>query len=182
MEKPLKLIITGGPGTGKSSVLEILRSRGIRCENEIARQVIHEQMLLQSDLVPWLNLLEYSKLVFEKIARVAKNADQYPLTVFDRSTIDVIAYLRHGGIDVPDYMKAQTDRLGYHRLVFFTPFWPEIYLNDTERKETGEIAEEISRFLKETYEFCGFEVLELPKVSAPERSIIISNYIENLKQ
>ena len=35
-----KIVITGGPGTGKSSIINELTKRGYTCYEEISRQVI----------------------------------------------------------------------------------------------------------------------------------------------
>ena len=180
MKTALKIVITGGPGTGKSSLLDLLRQKGYRCENEVAREVIRDQLLINGNLVPWADLLGYSKLVFNRIAQVTKEADQFSVTIFDRSAVDVIAYLRHGEIPVPEYMMEAVQKLGYHKTVFFAPFWPQIYLNDAERKENAQLAEEISDALNETYRLLGFEVCQLEKVSAQTRANFIEQYVENL--
>lgn len=37
-------IITGGPGTGKTTITEELKRRGYYCVDEVARQIIKEQV------------------------------------------------------------------------------------------------------------------------------------------
>jgi predicted ATPase len=58
----------------------------------------------------------------------------------------------------------------YHRRVFLTPPWPEIYVTDLERRhgfDTG--LAEYSRLL-EAYPALGYEVVVLPKVGVVERA------------
>ncbi len=44
MHQPLRrIIITGAPGTGKTTLIEALRNSGLRCMAEPAREVIAEQ-------------------------------------------------------------------------------------------------------------------------------------------
>ncbi len=180
MKRPLKIIITGGPGTGKTSVLNVLRERGFHCEDEIARQIIIEQLELGSDRLPWKNVLAYSEIVFKRIAEKADQANKFPLTIFDRGAVDVLAYLNHGKIDIPAHMKNAIKGLGYHRTVFFAPFWDEIYQTDGERKEDMESARIISEEIMSTYDQLGFEIHLMAKVSSELRANEIQQYISSI--
>ena len=42
MENPNLYVITGGPGSGKTTVLAELERQGFRCAPEVARQIIQE--------------------------------------------------------------------------------------------------------------------------------------------
>ena len=39
---PKKIVITGGPGSGKTSLILFLEENGYQCQNEISRQVTLE--------------------------------------------------------------------------------------------------------------------------------------------
>ena len=45
-----RVIITGGPGTGKSTLLNLLEKRGYHCHQEISRAVIRQQLDLGTKL------------------------------------------------------------------------------------------------------------------------------------
>jgi predicted ATPase len=87
---------------------------------------------------------------------------------FDRGIIDAAAGLQHltgepvwGTLDLPHR---------YHRRVFLTPPWPEIYITDSERRhDLNEAVGEYSRLL-EVYPLLGYEVSVLPKVGILERA------------
>ena len=49
-------VITGGPGVGKTTVVEILARRGYAIAPEAARMIIEEERLKDSDVLPWKNL------------------------------------------------------------------------------------------------------------------------------
>ena len=49
-------VITGGPGVGKTTVVEILARRGYAIVPEAARMIIEEERLKDSDVLPWKNL------------------------------------------------------------------------------------------------------------------------------
>ena len=42
-------IITGGPGSGKTSIIEALKNRGFLCVDEVARQIIQEKTKIGGD-------------------------------------------------------------------------------------------------------------------------------------
>lgn len=180
MTTPLKIIISGGPSTGKSTILQILQQNGYKCFDEVAREVIKNQLAINSNLVPWLELEKYSNLVFEKLIEQAAEADRFELSFLDRSAVDVIAYLKHGGCPIPEHMDLNKYNLGYCKTVFFTPFWSEIYKQDSERKELVEDAKLLSECLYNTYIEKGFTVVEVPKVEPIERVRFIQNCLANM--
>ena len=61
-----KYVITGGPGIGKTTVIEILSSRGYEIVPEAARIIIEEEQINDSDALPWKNLKKFQNLVAQK--------------------------------------------------------------------------------------------------------------------
>jgi predicted ATPase len=59
-----KYVITGGPGIGKTTIIELLAMKGYKIVPEAARMIIEEEKLVESDAVPWKNL----QLFQEKVA------------------------------------------------------------------------------------------------------------------
>src|SRR5690606_30859744 len=53
-------IITGGPGVGKTALLNALSSDGFRVVPEAARAIIREQMETDGDALPWKNKRRYT--------------------------------------------------------------------------------------------------------------------------
>jgi predicted ATPase len=66
----------------------------------------------------------------------------------------------------------------YHRRVFLTPPWPEIYRTDGERRHGLDVAlAEYSRLLQ-TYPSLGYEISILPKVPVLERADFVLRTLE----
>ena len=102
-------------------------------------------------------------------------ADRYPMSLdgwlfFDRGLIDPAAALQH--------LTGEPAANRYHRRVFLTPPWPEIYRTDPERRHGLDMAlAEYSRLLK-IYPSLGYEVSILPKVGVEERADFVLRTLE----
>ena len=94
VHNPNYFIITGGPGAGKTTVLQELRQRGFICMDEVARDIIKEEMLIDGQALPW------------------KNRDLYLETMFNRSVED---FKKAGGCKYRYYFFRQGN-IGQHYL------------------------------------------------------------------
>ncbi len=170
-----RYIITGGPGSGKSSLLSALIKQNYHGFEEISRIIIREQHEIGGDKVPWQNLAAFADLCYERMSVQLNNCKCNCTCFYDRGLPDIIAYVRRGGLEVPEkyFEKVKS----YNKTVFLAPAWEEIFVNDSERPESFEDAVEINRFLKATYSELGFNVVELPKVSIKKRVSFIESIV-----
>lgn len=171
-----KYIITGGPCSGKSTLIEALRNQGFSCFNEIARKVIQQEIETGTLRVPWLALENFSLLVLEEmIVDLAIQSNE--ITFYDRGIVDIIAYLINGKKKVDQIYYETLKKYPVNTTVFFCPPWEEIYRNDEERKESFSEAEKISSAIYNAYEELGFTIKVLPKLKIEERISIIEELI-----
>jgi len=171
-----RYIITGGPGSGKSSLLTALVNLNYQGFEEISRVIIREQHEIGGDRVPWQNLAAFAELCYERMSAQLEDCKSDCTCFYDRGLPDIIAYMRRGGLNVTDkyFEKAKA----YNKNVFLTPPWKEIFVNDSERPESYKDALEIYKFLKTTYSELGFNIIELPKVSIEERVAFIETILK----
>jgi predicted ATPase len=82
---------------------------------------------------------------------------------------DLVGYHPMMGGRTPAHFVAAAERFRYRRRVFVAPPWPEIYVNDAERKQ--DFAEAIRSYERvvDAYESCGYELVTLPKSTVDER-------------
>ncbi len=171
-----KIIITGGPGTGKSTVLEALQKQDFVCMHEISREITLqarktgiEQLFLKDPVLFSKLLLEGREIQF-KNAHIS-NAD---MVFFDRGIPDINAYMNYMGIQYDDsFIKTcQTNR---YSTIFIMPPWEEIYITDNERYESFEQALAIHNHLKNTYVSFDYELIDVPFNSVANRVDFILN-------
>jgi predicted ATPase len=163
------VVISGGPGAGKTTVLRELEQRGFRCVPEVARQIIQEQVRDGGDALPWRDRERYCRAMLERsIASYREHAATALTTFFDRGIPDTFCYARLIGSSLEDEIFAACQRYRYAERVFLAPPWREIYATDSERKQSYDEAETTYHLMVEAYEDCGYEVMEIPR-GAPAR-------------
>ena len=126
MNKPNFFLISGGPGVGKTTLLEELRRRGERVVEETHRRLIREGRAESGS--SRLGTLAAR----EDIARFEAMKGVQERVFFDRGIVDSLTP------QAPPWMWAAAKRLRYNELVFTPPPWPEIYTPDAERRQTFE--------------------------------------------
>lgn len=169
-----KIVITGGPGTGKTAVINELIARNYYCMQEISRQVTLdarkdgvEQLFLKDPLLFSKMLLKGREEQYEN----AHNSD-FNLVFFDRGVPDVTGYM-----DFKDtlYPKTYDESCIINRYthVFLMPPWKEIYLSDNERYETYEESLALYNYLKKAYTKYNYNFIEVPFGSVNTRTNFI---------
>ncbi|MDN3594304.1 ATP-binding protein [Zunongwangia endophytica] len=177
--KAKKIVITGGPGTGKSSIIFELEKRGYTCLHEISRQVTLEaqkegidQLFLEQPLLFSEKLLEGRDAQYREA-----EASEQDLIFIDRGVHDVVAYMDYFNTKYDEPFISTCKQRKYEQ-VFMLPPWEEIYKSDNERYESFEEAEKISQFLSNTYINYGYKPLVVPTGTVKERADFILKHIE----
>ena len=173
-----KIVITGGPGTGKSSLINELINQNYFCMPEISRKVILEarrngieQLFLKDPLLFSQLLLEGREQQFLKAEKENTN-----IVFFDRGIPDAHGYMNYIGVDYPDLYKKKSLKYRY-TAIFMTPPWQEIYQSDNERYESYEQSLAIHNHLTKTYSELEYSILNVPIGSVKERVDFILNSI-----
>jgi predicted ATPase len=163
-------IITGGPGSGKTSIIAALRERGYRCVDEVGRQIIREQVLIGGNALHWGDRKTFLELMLSRSMQDYELADREEGPVFfDRGIAEFAGYCRLTGMPLPAHVETATKLFRYAHSIFVTPPWPEIFENDQERKQ--DFREAVTTFgaVVGACREAGYELIEVPKVPVPER-------------
>ena len=172
-------VITGGPGSGKTSLIEALRSGGYACLGEAGRAIIEDQMAIDGRALPWRDPLLFAELMLSMDMRSYRLAEQSVVPVFfDRGIPDVLAYLRLMNIPVPEHMHNAARTSSYNRNVFIAPPWREIFHQDLERKQDFDEAIRTYDALVKTYTSYNYNLVEIPRTSVEERLRLILHNVD----
>lgn len=164
------IVLTGGPGSGKTTLIEALAKRGHAVQPEAGRAIIRDQRAIGGEGLPWKNRALFAELMLAADLRSYDEAcGQGELVFFDRGLPDIVGYLALCGLPVPPYAGAAAERFRYRRTVFIAPPWPAIFGQDAERKQDFAEAERTYEAMARTYPRYGYDLVELPQESVETR-------------
>ena len=152
-------VISGCSGGGKSSLIARLASLGYQTEQEPGRVIVREQLQSGGRGLPWVDNDLFVDLLFRHYQELYDRwSQQQSMVFFDRSLVDLL------GIPEPRQQHVQAAKnFRYNRLVFLVPPWPEIYINDNERRHSFEDAVREYEHLLVAYQNLGYHVEVLAK-------------------
>ena len=172
------IVITGGPGTGKTTLINALLDKGFNCFPEISREITQKakeqgisQLFLKNPVLFSQLILEGRKKQYEE----ALNATN-EIVFLDRGIPDVLAYLNYIGDSYPSVFD-QACREHRYESVFLLPPWEAIYSSDDHRYENFEQAKLIYNHLNETYQNFGYQPIEVPQDTVANRILYILDKI-----
>jgi len=159
-------VITGGPSSGKTTVLKELAKMGYVIYPEAARVFIDKEMAKVKTL-PEIrgNEAKFQRKVLKIKIDVEKSAPMDKIVFFDRAIPDSIAYYQVVGLDSSEVLKFC--QKGRYRKIFLFEQLP--FDQDYARIEDGKTIKKLNKLLKESYENLGYEVIEIPAMPVEER-------------
>ena len=171
---PTKISITGGPGTGKTTTLNLL-AEDHTVVQEVARDLIDVQLKVEGGILPWTEFMTFQHMVHA--VQKQRERGLTPGYVFlDRSHIDQLAYVdvfhtRHDEDDFLHYTRLLVESAKYAPFAFILdPIPAEIMEADPNyRVEDPETSLVIHEALEKVYTEFGIELLEVPFMSVAER-------------
>ncbi|WP_019171531.1 AAA family ATPase [Pseudaminobacter salicylatoxidans] len=163
-------VLTGGPGSGKTTLIETLAAAGHATAPEAGRGIIRQHMAVDGPALPWNDPALFAELMlaWEMRSHEAARAGTGPV-FFDRGVPDVIGYLCLTDLPVPLHARKAAEHFRYNRKVFILPPWPEIFAQDAERRQDLDEAHRTYQAMVETYRACGYDLVEVPRLTVPER-------------
>ena len=177
-----RFILTGAPGSGKTSILHALRDRGYPVIAEAATEVIALEQAQGNDQ-PW-NEPQFA----DKIVELQRSRQRQPVAagtsvqIYDRSPVCTLALAHYLAYPVSDSVAGEVDRIVrervYERQVFFIQ--PIGFIEPTAaRRITQQESLKFERCHRDEYVRLGFELVEIPPGKIEERAALIDAYISS---
>jgi predicted ATPase len=174
VRNPNLFVVSGGPGSGKTTVLQELAGRGFPFAPEVAREIIQEQVRSGGAALPWKDREAYTALMLHRSIESYVTHTPAARPMFsDRAIPDTLCYARLIGLREEAFILDACRRYRYAPLVFLTPPWREIYETDAERKQDFAEAERTFHQMVQVYRECDYAISELPKLAPPARADFI---------
>lgn len=174
-------VLTGGPGSGKTSLIEGLRTDGLSASVEAGRAIIRHQAAISGPALPWNDPALFAEAMLSWEMRSYDIAlREQGIVFFDRGVPDVAGYLRLTGLPTQEHVRRACDLYRYNRRVFILPPWREIFSQDGERKQDFDEAERTYDAMVEIYSACGYDLVEVPRAPVAERVEFVLGEIRRL--
>jgi len=167
-----KIVLTGGPGIGKTTIINLLAEQGYQTLDEVARGIKEEQKAINGDLLPEKDFAGFQQAI---VYRQIELESELQGTVYqDRGVIDNVAYCHIAGIEPPKEILAHAD--SYHQ-IFILDKLPDLK-NDENRAETPEEQQAIQEKMLEVYKQFGYDPISVPVLEPQERlDFIVQNTV-----
>jgi predicted ATPase len=179
---PIFHILTGAPGTGKTSILDVL-GRDLVTVNEPAREVLAEQRRGERagprPTDEPRDEAHFVALLLERsILKYMTAQQESTVVLFDRGIPDCIAYANHLETDEAASIEA-SHRHRYEGRIFMLEPWAEIYTTDEERSMSFSLTMAFHEHLVVAYDEAGYRPQLVPRGSVLERARFIKDEVRD---
>lgn len=174
------LVISGGPGFGKSSLINELVNWGFIAGSEAAREIIAEQLQSNGSILPWRDIGAFQNAVLMRRISFWQSVAEDQIAFTDRAIPDQLAFARFRGFSPSALLIEAASKYQYFEEVLICPPWEEIYTCDEIRKESFSEACRLHDLICKEYQKLGYRLIELPKVAVNDRVKFIKDLFDLL--
>lgn len=164
-------VITGGPSSGKTTTVNILKERGYKTTIEHARHYIDTQRVTGKTIGEIrLNQAAFQQAVLDMQVAQEKELPPDEVVFLDRAIPDALAYYRFLNLPVDAKLKEALREVSYKKVFVLNPLPLE---KDYARTEDEVAQKKIHQFLTDVYTSLSFPVIHVPVLPPEERADFI---------
>jgi predicted ATPase len=182
---PLRYILTGAPGSGKTTILAALRDRGHHVVDEAATDIINA-LARRGIVEPWRRADFIDRIVgLQRQRQLTADSDAKGVTVFDRSPVCTLALARYIRRPVPAALAAELDRIARHNT-----YDPRVFFVHNIGFVEPTVARRISyaeslafeRIHLDVYRDLGYDIVDVAPGPVADRIAIIEDVLGPVKR
>ncbi|WP_339652482.1 ATP-binding protein [uncultured Maribacter sp.] len=183
-----RIVITGGPGTGKTVLISSLEEKGFHCFHEVIRTMTLDALNdkpANEILINPIDFVDDAKSFNDELINARLNHFNKGISIdkkhlfYDRGLPDVIAYMNYFKQPIDKRYNVLCLENRYDEVLILPP-WKDIYVQDNERMENFEQACGIHKHLENTYIDLGYRPIEVPFGTIDNRLRFVVDHIENI--
>lgn len=157
-----KFVLTGGPGVGKSSVINELERQGYQVSPEAFTELYNEAKTQGKLDILFADPIKFRYDLMAKQQYLESLLKRDGAAFLDRSKQDIVFFGKYFGLKLPQDLVDEIQKTDLE-LVFFLDQLPEKYYKNTDiRQESQEESLKIHGFLKEEYKKTGLKIIDVP--------------------
>jgi predicted ATPase len=169
-------VITGGPSTGKTTTVNLLRSKGYKTTIEHARHYIDTQLIKGKTVAAMRqNQQSFQAGILDMQIEQESLLSAEEMVFLDRAIPDALAYYRFLDLSEDEKLLQAMSSVSY-RKIFILDRLPLI--KDYARIEDEETQKKIHEFIIEVYQSLPFPIITVPVLDPEERVLYILNNIK----
>lgn len=166
-------VITGGPGSGKTTTVHLLKERGYEVTIEHARHYIDTERITGRTVEEIRkNQTDFQQGILEMQLSQEAALDPTDTVFLDRALPDALAYYRFSKLPVDERLEEALARCSYKKVFILDPL---PLVNDYARTEDAEAQLKIHQLISEVYTSLPFPVIQVSVMSPEARVDFILN-------
>jgi len=168
-----RIVLTGGPGAGKTKTLDMLRTQGYATGSDAARSIIRERK--RSGLPPRPDAKTFAEQIYTRELNAYNHVNSSP-AFFERGIVEAAGSLFEAGVLDADGVDRLITEYRY-QVVFLFPPWEEIYCTDEERDHTFDHSIRVYESILKLYHQHNYDPIEVPLGTVKDRVNFILDHV-----
>lgn len=183
MHRSKIVVITGGPGTGKTSVVNLLKKKH-HVVPESARLILTRNILFKGKNSEQVRGRKFQEAIWDlevKHYKKIHNHNGQGYVFFDRGFFDGFAYARLSHLNGLHDRVVEGKHIKYDYVFILNPLPKKLYENDGVRSESYNEALKIHKLINQIYVRYGYKPIRVPFGTVKERTQYIINHLKKNK-